>query len=164
MNNGQPNPKAGWAFVHGPTVPGTSGITSGRLESKGPFGDDSIQSSNRAELRAVIAALRFRHWVGEGFKTLIIATDSEYVVQGSTEWARTWTRNDWKTSGHADVKNRDLWEMLLGEFERRDEQGLSIRFWRIPREWNQTADAAAKEAASQNEMPKEWADVSGLCV
>ena len=164
MNNGQPNPKAGWAFVHGPTVPGTSGTASGRLENKGPFGDDSIQSSNRAELRAVIAALRFRHWPGEGFETLTIATDSEYIARGSTEWVRTWVRNNWKTSGHADVKNRDLWEMLLGEFERQNERGLSIRFWRIPREWNETADAAAKKAASEDEVPGTWRELMGLAV
>ena len=62
-----PDPKAGWAFVHGPGTDGKPLISSGRLESKGPFGEDNIPSSNRAELRAVIAALRFRHWVGEGY-------------------------------------------------------------------------------------------------
>ncbi|KAL7627954.1 hypothetical protein AAE478_002150 [Parahypoxylon ruwenzoriense] len=164
LNNGQPDPKAGWAFVHGPGLTGEPAVAYGRLESKGPFGDESIQSSNRAELRAVIAALRFRYWPGEGFNTLTIATDSEYVVEGSTKWARTWVENDWKTSGREDVKNKDLWEMLLGEFERSDDEGLSIRFWRIPREWNQTADAAAKKAASENEVPVAWRDAIGTCL
>ncbi|KAI0595237.1 ribonuclease H-like protein [Biscogniauxia sp. FL1348] len=162
LNNGQPDPKAGWAFVHGPGLTGNPEIASGRLESKGPFGDDSIQSSNRAELRAVIAALRFRQWSDECFNTMTIATDSEYVVEGSTKWAKTWVKNQWKTSGKADVKNKDLWEMLLGEFEKWNDQGLSIRFWRIPREWNTTADAAAKEAASQGEVLPEWMDTIGL--
>ncbi|KAI1489611.1 ribonuclease H-like protein [Biscogniauxia mediterranea] len=164
LNNGQPNPKAGWAFVHGPGLMGNPAIASGRLENKGPFGDDSIQSSNRAELRAVIAALRFRHWPGEGFDTMVIATDSEYVVEGSTKWAKTWAKNQWKTSGKADVKNKDLWEMLLGEFERLNDLGLSIRFWRIPRAWNTTADAAAKEAASVEEVPTGWIDTMGICI
>ncbi|KAI5917277.1 ribonuclease H-like domain-containing protein [Camillea tinctor] len=163
LNNGQPDPKAGWAFVHGPGLTGNPLVTSGRLESKGPFGDDGIQSSNRAELRAVIAALRFQYWPGEGFNTMTIATDSVYVVEGSTKWAKTWVKNEWKTSGSADVKNKDLWEMLLGEFEKWKEHGLSIRFWRIPRDWNKIADAAAKESA-KGSMSTEWMDVSGVCV
>ncbi|XXH00628.1 Mevalonate kinase [Hypoxylon texense] len=162
LNNGQPDPRAGWALVHGLQRTGEPAIAFGRLENKGPFGDEGIQSSNRAELRAVIAALRFRFWIGEGIRTLTIATDSEYVVEGSTEWARTWVRNDWKTQGNLDVKNKDLWEMLLGDVERWHEAGLTVRFWRIPREWNETADVAAKRAASQDEVDDEWVDVNGF--
>lgn len=41
LNNGQPNPRAGWAFVHGPRTASDHGldparIVSGRLENKGP--------------------------------------------------------------------------------------------------------------------------------
>ncbi|KAI0104488.1 ribonuclease H-like protein [Daldinia grandis] len=161
LNNGQPNPKAGWAIVHGPGLTGEPLIASGRLECKGPFDDESIQTSNRAELRAVIAALGLRHWPGEGFTTMVIATDSEYVVEGSTKWVRTWIGKGWKKNAGVDVKNKDLWEMLLGEFERWEEEGLSIKFWRIPRGWNETADAAAKKAASEDEVPNQWQDVIG---
>ncbi|KAI0381484.1 ribonuclease H-like domain-containing protein [Hypomontagnella monticulosa] len=161
LGNGQPNPRAGWAFVHGPGPTGQPLVVSGRLESEGPFGDESIQSSNRAELRAVIAALRFRFWPGEGFNSLTIATDSEYVVEGSTKWAKTWIQNDWKTAGGADVKNRDLWEMLLGEVEKLN-AGLAIRFWKIPREWNEVADGAAKRAAEEDRVPAEWTTNLGV--
>ncbi|KAK7946833.1 uncharacterized protein PG986_011154 [Apiospora aurea] len=165
LNNGQANPKAGWAFVHqagtGPDDP--PGVAEGRLESKGPFGDDAIQSSNRAELRAVIAALRFRHWAGENFHTAVIATDSVYVVEGSTVWARNWIRNGWMTRGRAPVKNSDLWEMLLGEVERWKDAGMDIQFWRIPREWNTVADAAAK-AAAENHDVDEWRDIIGMAI
>ncbi|KAJ2966864.1 hypothetical protein NUW58_g10568 [Xylaria curta] len=137
---------------------------SARLEQKGPFGDPSVQSSNRAELRAVIAALRLRHWTGEGFNTMVIATDSEYVTSGSTEWSKNWIRNGWRTAGRADVKNKDLWEMLLGEVERWHDEGLSIQFWRIPRDWNKVADAAAKKAAEEDEVPEKWIEVIGVCV
>ncbi|KAI1159043.1 ribonuclease H-like protein [Nemania serpens] len=159
LNNGMPNPKSGWAFVHGPGLTGQPAlIASGRLEYQGPFGDPSIQSSNRAELRAVIAALRFRDWTADGFNTVVIATDSEYVTAGSTAWARSWVRNGWRTAGKGDVKNKDLWEMLLGEVERLDEEGLSIQFWRISRDLNQVADAAAKKAAAEDELRDEWTD------
>jgi ribonuclease HI len=165
LNNGGPNPTAGWAFVHGPGSPATSGgkplVMSGRLERKGPFGEDSIQSSNRAELRAVIAALRFRHWVGEGFTSVVIATDSEYVVEGATEWAKKWIANGWKTSGKVDVKNKDLWELLLGEVEGWKEKGLEVMLWRVPRECNEVADGEAKKAAGEEEFV-EWVDALGV--
>lgn len=161
-NNGMSNPKAGWAFWHGLSLEGDRLVMSTRLEKKGPFDDDGIQSSNRAELRAVIAALRFRHWPGEGFDTFVVATDSEYVVKGSTEWARKWVKNDWKTVTGADVKNRDLWEALLGEAERWEDEGMALQFWRIPREWNTVADAAAKAASAEVDVPDLWMEIHGM--
>ncbi|KAK5663807.1 hypothetical protein OQA88_10 [Cercophora sp. LCS_1] len=162
LANGQSNPKAGWAFWHGVNPSGTRLVASGRLEKQGPFGDAADQTSNRAELRAVIAALRFRFWRGEGFHTLVIATDSEYVVKGATAWVQKWMKNGWMTAGKVAVKNKDLWEALLGEIERHKERGMSVQFWRIPREWNTVADAAAKEAASKEEASDEWMDTMGI--
>ncbi|KAM4056468.1 RNase H domain-containing protein [Hirsutella rhossiliensis] len=107
----------------------------------------------RVELRAILGALRFRHWRGEGFMTLVFATDAEYVAEGASTWARGWVRNGWRTSTGAEVKNKDLWEMLLGEVERWDSSGLKIQFWRIPRTLNLMADHAAKQAAATEEGP-----------
>lgn len=162
LNNGQANPKAGWAFVFKPETDRPAGIVSARLEKKGPFGDESVQTSNRAELRAVLGALRFRYWKGEGFTTLVFATDSEYVAEGATAWARGWVRNGWKTRAGAAVKNKDLWAMLLGEAERWDEAGLKIQFWRIPRIMNVTADRAAKQAAETEADMDEYGEIMGI--
>jgi ribonuclease HI len=86
LNNGQANPAAGWGFVF--RTPQASrpdvGRVQGRLGDHGPSGESHPQTSNRAELRAVIAALQYRVWYGEGWKKLVIATDSEYVVKGAT--------------------------------------------------------------------------------
>ncbi|KAK1832049.1 ribonuclease H-like domain-containing protein [Podospora conica] len=165
LDNGHENPRAGWGFWHGYNTASRELLTAeARVEKKGPFGDEITQSqtSNRAELRAVIAALRFRYWPGEGFHKLVIATDSEYVVEGCTNWSKTWVRKGWvKTSG-SPVKNKDLWEALLGEIERFDAAGMSIQFWRIPREWNTIADAAAKEAATTDEAPEQWTEMMGM--
>ncbi|KAK0743502.1 ribonuclease H-like domain-containing protein [Schizothecium vesticola] len=162
LDNGRENPKAGWAFWHGFGPSGNLLVASGRLEKKGPFGDDAPQTSNRAELRAVIAALRFRYWPGEGFRTLVVATDSEYVVEGSTNWAKRWVENGWVTRAGNAVQNRDLWEALLGEVERYQEEGMAIEFWRVSRDWNTVADAAAKGAAAEAEAPNAWAEVMGI--
>ncbi|RDA87548.1 hypothetical protein CP532_3951 [Ophiocordyceps camponoti-leonardi (nom. inval.)] len=164
LNNGQANPKAGWAFWHGFNPSGEKLVASYRLEKKGPFGDVGAQTSNRAELRAVIAALSFRYWPGEGFHTVVFATDSEYVVKGATEWVKSWLKNDWKTSGGANVKNRDLWEALLGQVEKFDKDGMAVQFWRIPRNCNVVADAAAKDAAAEEDAPDEWTEVMGINV
>ncbi|KAM0807057.1 putative Ribonuclease H-like domain-containing protein [Seiridium cardinale] len=162
LNNGQLNPRAGWGFVYGPGILHRRAVVSGRLESQGPFGDESAQTSNRAEIRAVIAALRFRDWADQGYRAVVIATDSEYAVEGSTKWVKTWLRNGWKTQGKAEVKNRDLWEMLLGEVERWQEKGLTVQFWKIPRDWNRLADAAAKDAAAESHVPSRWTECSSL--
>ncbi len=165
LNNGQANPKAGCSFVYRPSTeePRIVGHAEFRLENKGPTGEVHQQTSNRAELRAVIAALRYRSWSGEGFTTLIIATDSEYVVEGATSWVRGWLRRGWKTSMGAAVKNRDLWEALLGEFKEHAAWGMDVKFWRIPREWNTEADRYAGLAAARDEK-EEFQDLMGVLV
>ncbi|KAI1260050.1 ribonuclease H-like protein [Xylariaceae sp. FL1019] len=147
-DNGQDGAKAAWAFQFGPEPEART--CSGRLETKGPFGGNAQrQTSNRAELRATLAALRARQWSDDGYRTVVIAADSEYVVSGATEWTRKWTKNNWKASHGGDVANRDLWELLLGEAERYQEEGLTIQFWRIGRDLNKVADAAAKKATAK---------------
>ncbi|RWA06400.1 hypothetical protein EKO27_g8711 [Xylaria grammica] len=163
LKNGQLNPQAGWGVVHGPGFAGQPPlVVSGPLESVGPFGGPGVQTSNRAELRAVIAALGLWNWLDEGFDTVVIATDSEYVVAGATEWAKIWIQNGWRRAANEQVMNKDLWEALLGEVERWHDYGVSIQFWKIPRDWNEVADAAAKEAAEEHEALYEWMEVRGL--
>ncbi|PVH75541.1 ribonuclease H-like protein [Cadophora sp. DSE1049] len=151
LNNGQPDPAAGWGFVfRAPEADRPEvGRVSGRLEDHGPSDEPHPQTSNRAELRAVIAAIQFRAWFGEGWTRLVIATDSEYVTRGATEWVRAWGRNGWVTSNRTAVKNRDLWEELLGEVIGYRERGMDVCFWRIPRAWNEEADRVAKAGARE---------------
>lgn len=154
-NNGMQGSRAGWAVVYGPV----DGCTvSERLENRGPFGDVYEATSNRAELRAAIAALRLTSWRDEGFDSLVIATDSTYVVDGATGWTKGWVRNGWKTRTGDGVKNKDLWELLLGEVERWNAQSLEVEFLRIPRELNSAADAAAKAAVHQGAIEHEFKD------
>lgn len=165
LDNGGENPRAGCSFVYRNSTlnPTVCGHASFPLEKEGPTGMEGLQTSNRAELRAVIAATRFRYWLGEGCRCLVIATDSEYVVEGMTKWVKKWIRNDWRTSSGLPVKNKDLWKCLLGEVERWDERGMRIQFWRIPREWNTEADQHAKVAASKDASQK-FGDISGVLV
>ncbi|KAE8132728.1 ribonuclease H-like domain-containing protein [Aspergillus pseudotamarii] len=165
LDNGRANPRAGCSFVFKPSTTQSrdAGYVRFPLENQGPTGEAHQQTSNRAELRAVIAALRFRFWTGEGFNNLVIATDSEYVVEGVTSWVRGWIRRGWKTSIGAAVKNRDLWECLLGEIERWDSNGMKVKFWRIPRDWNTDADYHARHAASED-AGSIFTDIKGVLV
>lgn len=160
LGNGGHNPKAGCAFIFGPKDTGTDSFASFRLENKGPTGQVHEQTSNRAELRAVIAALRVRAWDDEGFKSIVIATDSDYVVKGATNWIRSWLRRDWMTAMGKPVKNRDLWEALLGEGEKWRGKNVDVRFWLIPRELNAEADQKAKESATHKDQDQ-FMDIMG---
>ena len=71
-------------------------------------------TNNIAELKACIKAIK------EAIKrtdynnnTIIIYSDSEYVINSITKWAVTWKKNDWKKydkkrKGKAEIKNKDL--------------------------------------------------------
>lgn len=157
-SNGRPSATAGCAFVFGypSSGPSMTNTVSFPLERQGPSGFTYRPTSNRAELRAVIAALQFRSWVDEGWDELVIATDSEYVVMGATAWMRSWLRNGWRTNS-GPVKNWDLWELLLHKLQTLP---LRVLFWRIPREWNGWADEGAKAAAWQD-APTEFCTLYG---
>ena len=125
-----------------------------RLERRGPTGQEYPQESNRAHLRAAIAALQCRQWRAEGWTAITIASDSEYLVEGITNWIEIWQQNGWLTSretgdsynGDA-VANRDLWELLLWEILELSRMGLEVRFWLILHELNTEAHAEARTAA-----------------
>jgi ribonuclease HI len=71
-------------------------------------GSETDTTNNRMELMAAIAAL-------EALKapcTVVLHSDSKYVLQGISEWMPGWKRKGWKTAGGGAVKNQDLWQRL----------------------------------------------------
>jgi ribonuclease HI len=76
------------------------------------YGCEVRTTNNRMELQAVI----------QGLKALkepcavTIATDSQYVMRGVTEWLEGWKTNGWRKSKNAKgsraVLNQDLWQEL----------------------------------------------------
>lgn len=77
-------------------------------------GAEEFTTNNRMELTAVI----------EGLKALkrrcnvVVITDSNYVIQGATQWMPKWERNGWKTSEKEPVKNQHLWRALSEQVSR----------------------------------------------
>jgi len=71
-------------------------------------GSDPATTNNRMELTAAITAL-------EALKrpcSVILTTDSQYLVKGMREWLAGWIRKGWVNSKKEPVLNRDLWERL----------------------------------------------------
>ncbi|GKT87822.1 RNase H domain-containing protein [Colletotrichum tofieldiae] len=165
FDNGAAGARGGCAFVFKPVYANDqSGKVAFKLEDHGPDGRVYCHTSNRAELRAVIAALRFRAWDGEGFRGIVIATDSTYVVNGATDWTRTWVKKGWRLTTDKPVKNRDLWEALLLDVEKLHDRGVKVRFWKIPRQYNHLADRAAKSAASILKPTENFTDITDFSV
>lgn len=67
-----------------------------------------LTTNNRMELMAAIIAL-------ESLKNscrIILNTDSQYLLNGITQWIHIWKQHHWKTSEAKLVKNTDLWRRL----------------------------------------------------
>jgi len=71
-------------------------------------GSAPATTNNRMELTAAITAL-------EALKrpcSVVLTTDSQYLVKGMREWLAGWIRKGWVNSKKEPVLNRDLWERL----------------------------------------------------
>jgi len=166
LRSGMNNPQAGWSFIYRPSAFNQDGrlthdgTISCRLENKGPTGHFCMQTSHRAELRAVIGALQFRDWskdCNRGWRSVVIATDSQYVTTGATEWVRSWELEGWKHFHQGlrrmvDAKNQDLWELLLVEVRWLQAEVVNVSLWRITSQFNARAKHFAQQAAEKPEM------------
>ena len=69
------------------------------------------QTVNRAELTAIILAIRKAlRWPTE-FNRLIVFSDSKLCVDGINLWMNTWKMDGW-TRGGKKLKNVDLWKLM----------------------------------------------------
>jgi ribonuclease HI len=81
-------------------------------------GGEAGTTNNRMEMMAVIRAL-------ETLKrpcSVMIYTDSVYVMKGMEEWIEQWKKRDWKTAAKKPVKNVELWQRLEQAIGRHDVQ------------------------------------------
>lgn len=79
-------------------------------------GHEPLTTNNRMEMTAAIEALKK---TPEGAQ-IEIHTDSEYLMKGATIWIKNWQKNNWRTKDRKDVLNRDLWEIIFEETEKRN--------------------------------------------
>ena len=104
-------------------------------------GGDPATTNNRMELMAAIRALEALSKPS----TVILHTDSKYVMDGITQWLPRWKRNGWKTADKKPVKNEDLWRALEAECARHEVTWRWVRGHNGHAE-NERADALARGA------------------
>nr|TFG51401.1 MAG: ribonuclease HI [Hyphomicrobiales bacterium] len=71
-------------------------------------GGENPTTNNRMELKAAIEGLSALN----APSSVVLYTDSRYVMDGLTKWLPRWKANGWKTANKKPVKNEDLWRML----------------------------------------------------
>jgi ribonuclease HI len=108
---GNPGP-GGWAAV----------IIDGG-EEREVSGAEPSTTNQRMELRAALEGLR-AVMSGRGVD---LYSDSAYLVNCFRDgWYVRWRQNGWKNAQGKAVGNRDLWEALLAEVERRDVRWFKV--------------------------------------
>ena len=104
------------------------GITNYEVREIG--GREEHTTNNRMELQAAIKALSFISTLNPKPFTLLIYSDSSYVINGITKWVFGWQKNNWMTSQKKPVENRDLWETLAELTQKCTEQTQNKIVWK----------------------------------
>lgn len=116
-------------------------------------------TNNKAEIYAIIKGLELlskKHKPNSNFEKdkLIIYSDSNYTIQGITNWINGWRANGWITSSRTPVKNVELWKKLDYELEKIN-KNYDIEFVKVKghsdNEWNNKCDQLANEALDMYE-------------
>lgn len=101
--SGNPGP-GGWAAI-------LKHPQSGKVERLTGHHPDT--TNNRMEMKAVVEGLRSlkenRRW------RVHLVSDSEYVINGLTQWISNWIANGWRRGKKANappVKNAEIWQEL----------------------------------------------------
>lgn len=108
------------------------------------------QTSSRAELEAVRQALHVvltRRTQGEfdGWREVIIKTDSYYVAKSLSQHIWEWEVNGYRKADGTPVKHADLIQDIHATIVAM-EQHMAVRFWRVDRQWNAEADVLVNRA------------------
>ena len=102
-DNGKRGAKGGFG-VHVYTKPS--------LDVSSPLLPNEPQTNNRAELRAIQAALdlidQYEVEWNKEYSDYSIWSDSEYSIHSLTKWAKGWRNNNWKKKDGGLIQNIDL--------------------------------------------------------
>ncbi len=101
-------------------------------------GGEPETTNNRMELTAAIEALNALN----GRQSVVLHTDSKYVMDGINSWLANWKQRGWKTSARKPVKNQDLWQALDEAVQRHDIRWVWVK-GHDGNEGNEMADALA---------------------
>lgn len=103
--SGNPGP-GGWGFVL--RDPGSEMVCEA-------FGQAFRTTNNQMELMAAIEGLEEimgRILDKPSPTTVVVTSDSKYVIDGITNWIKGWQKRNWRNTKGDPVANRELWEKL----------------------------------------------------
>lgn len=83
-------------------------------------------TNNIAEIVAATKALE--HAEAYVVSSVLIYTDSEYVINGITKWVDGWIRNDWSKGDGGEIANVAFWKDLVAIKTRLEERGTELTF------------------------------------
>jgi ribonuclease HI len=109
------------------------------------------QTIPRTHLDAALRALsmfegQMRSQRNSPFDTVIIVSESGYVVTGATRDIYRWRRARWMTIQGHQVHHRDLWQSMNSRLMRLERLGYKVMFWKCSRWDNAAADRLARIA------------------
>lgn len=110
-------------------------------------GGEQETTNNRMELMAAIMALESL----SRSCTVVLTTDSTYVMKGLTEWLPNWKKRGWKTAAKKPVKNVDLWQRLDAAAQRHQVQWKWVKGHSGHAE-NEIADELANQGIDEMTM------------
>ena len=110
------------------------------------------QTNNRAEITAIILAIRkAMAWPAE-FRCLVVFTDSQLCVDGVTKWMARWEADGWTRLGRR-LENADLWQVLRRALTALAQANISFKIKHVLAHvgiyGNERADRLAKAAAKR---------------
>lgn len=119
--------------------------------AKGVPPREAYNSSNQAELRALMTTLKWILEKGKDLTKVYIYSDSKYAVIGSNEWLEKWARNSWRTASGSEIKNKRMWmetEDLLDKVRKQCVDGFVLDWVRGHNgdTGNEAADVMATKA------------------
>ncbi len=105
-------------------------------------GAEKETTNNIMEITAVLEALKLLKEPCE----VKVYSDSAYVVNAfNQKWIDKWQKNNWKTSGKDDVKNRELWEELYDLVQKHEVEFIKVK-GHSDNEYNNRCDHLATSA------------------
>ena len=108
------------------------------------------QTNNRAELVAIILAVRKAMTWPTELRCLVVRSDSRLCIDGITKWLPLWEADGWTRNGRS-LENADLWKVIKRALSALKNSDISIRFEHVPAHvgvyGNERADRLAKAAA-----------------
>ena len=114
------------------------------ISAYGNVGPDS--TNNRAEILGFIVALEtiiINKW-----QNTDIVLDSMYVLDGASKHVRKWAAREWLTVQGKDVKNKDLWEVVILKLDKLHKLKLHISYKWVKGHSGDTGNEAADANAT----------------